>query len=131
MAFLSMPANKKEVHRTDFINWVEKYMKTDSKQPYQYEGIDSYGARCGLVHKFGATSRLSDSGKCRVFSYINGSEHIYKPELHKDLVAISWNRFIRDFFAAMENFMTDIMEGKKLYEREKERFPYLFISTPI
>ena len=94
MAFLSMQESQKEVHRKDFINWVEKYMKTDSKQPYQYQGIDLYSARCGIVHRYGATSRLSDIGQCKIFNYHNGSEHIYKPTVHEDLVAISWHRFI-------------------------------------
>jgi len=126
MAFLSMPANKIEVNRSDFINWVEKYMKTDPKQPYQYEGIDVYGARCGLVHRFGATSRLSDSGKCKIFVYQNGGDHIYNPSRDKYLILISWNRFINDFFKAMQDFLADIMRDKELYKRVDKKIVTLF-----
>ena len=131
MAALMMPENQKNVRPRDFISWVEKYMKTDSKQPYQYEGIDLYGARCGLVHRFSATSRLSDSGDCKVFNYHNGSEHIYKPSVHDDLVAISWPRFIKDFFGAMEDFLTDIMKDKELKKKVDSRIDHLFLISPI
>jgi len=131
MAFLSMPENKKEVHRSDFISWVETYMKTDPKQPYQYQGIDLYGARCGIVHRCGATSRLSDSGGCKVFNYHNGSEHIYKPTIHEDLVAISYPRFINDFFGAMKKFLADIMKDEKLKKRVGNRIVNLFYVTAV
>ena len=79
-------------------------MKTDSKQPYQYQGIDLWGARCAIVHIYGATSSLSDSGKCNIFSYHNGSEHMVKPSVDERFIAISWPRFINDFFGAMKKF---------------------------
>ncbi|MBI5888203.1 MAG: hypothetical protein HZB82_05780 [Deltaproteobacteria bacterium] len=34
MSFLSMPLEQDEVNKNDFITWVNKYMKTDSTQPY-------------------------------------------------------------------------------------------------
>jgi len=131
MAYLSMPENKKEVHRSDFVSWVESYMKTDPEQPYQYQGIDLYGARCGLVHRYGATSRLTDSGGCKVFSYHNGSEHIYKPTIHEDLVAVSYPRFINDFFGAMKKFLADIMEDKELKKIVARRIVDLFYVIPV
>ena len=131
MAALMMPENQNNVRPRDFINWVEKYMKTDSKQSYQYEGIDLYGARCGLVHRFSATSRLSDSGECKIFSYHNGSEHIYKPSVNEDLVAISWTRFINDFFGAMKEFLTDILKDRELKEKVDRRIVHLFYVSPI
>jgi hypothetical protein len=131
MAFLSMPENQKEVHMKDFINWTEKYLKTDSRQSYQYRGIDLYGARCGIVHRHGATSSLSDRGQCKIFNYHNGSEHIYDPSIHENLVAISWNRFIRDFFGAMEEFLADIMNDVDLKKKVDDRINHLFYVSPI
>jgi len=131
MAFLSMPESQKEVHRKDFTKWVEKYMKTDSKQPYQYQGIDLYGARCGLVHRYGATSRLSDSERCNIFGYHNGSEHMYKPSVHKSLIAISWTRFINDFFGAMREFLADILKDEELKKRVDKRIAHLFHVCPV
>lgn len=39
MASLIMPEKQKNVTGKDFKKWVNKYMKTDSNQPYQYRGI--------------------------------------------------------------------------------------------
>lgn len=131
MAFLSMPENKREVRRTDFINWVENYMQTDSNQPYQYQGIDLYSARCGIVHRYGATSRLSDSGRCKVFNYHNGSEHIYRPKVHENLVAISVQRFINDFFRAMSKFLRNALRNEELRRRIENRIRHLFIISEV
>jgi hypothetical protein len=131
MAFLSMPENKKEVQREDFINWAEKYMKTDSKQPYQYQGIDLWGARCGIVHRYGATSSLSDSGRCKILAYHNGSEHIYKPSKDKNFVAISWPRFIKDLFGATKKFLADIKKDEEHKKKVASRIVHLFYVSPI
>ena len=77
MAFMSMSASQKEVHRHDFVAWVDRYMKTDASQPYQYRGIDLYGARCVIVHRYGVESRLSDAGLCNIFAYHDGGDHIF------------------------------------------------------
>ncbi len=126
MAFLAMPMVNKEVHRNDFINWVDKYMKTDSRQSYQYIGIDLYGARCGIVHRYGAESRLSEEGKCKKFVYHNGSEHIYRPNVEKNLVLISVRRFTQDFFKAVAGFLGDIKKDQDLKIRVDSRILNLF-----
>jgi len=68
MAFLSMRAGKQKAERSDFKNWIQKYMKTDTEQPYQYDKEDLYGARCGIVHSYCAESDLSKKNKCVPFS---------------------------------------------------------------
>jgi hypothetical protein len=125
MAFLSMPEAQVEVKGKDFIWWTEKYLKADSRQPYQYRGIDLYGARCGLFHRYSATSTISDSGKCSVFGYHDGSEHIYKPVINKNVVLISWSRFVNDFFGAMKVFLKDIIDNEELKKRVDKRIDQL------
>ena len=129
MAYLGIPLTRKEVHRNDYINWVNKYMKTDPKQPYQYEGIDLYGARCGIVHRYGLTSRLSEQGKCRIFGYNNGSEHYYNPLISKDMVVISISRFTNDFFKAVTMFLGEVTNDKNLKARVDSRISGLFIAS--
>lgn len=126
MAFLASPIKQRNVTRDDYINWVQKYMKTDSSQSYQYIGIDVYGARCGIIHRYGAESDLSDKGKCRVFVYSNGSEHIYNPAINKDMVIISIRRFTYDFFRAVEIFLKDIAQDTNLKARTDKRIMKLF-----
>lgn len=99
-----MPLGQKDVEKKYYIAWVERYMKTSPNQLYQYEGIDVYGARCGIIHRYGVESRLSEQGKCKIFGYHNGSEHHYKPSVRKDMVMISILRFINDFLKAWKIF---------------------------
>ncbi len=54
MAYLIKPLSETESAKKYYVDWVNKYMKTDVNQQYQYEGIDLYGARCGIVHQYGS-----------------------------------------------------------------------------
>ncbi len=127
MSFLSMPLAQDEVNRNDFITWVNKYMKTDSAQPYQYEGIDLYGARCGIAHNYGVESKLSKRGECKKFAYKpNSLKHFYKPEGKPNMVVLGVELFIQDFFDAVDKFLLDIDKDTDLRQRVEARLPYLF-----
>lgn len=129
MAYLAMPLEKKEVRRNDYIGWVDKYMKTDPKQPYRYRGVDLYGARCGIIHRYGVESRLSEQGKCKIFAYNNGSEHYYNPNKSKELVILSVKRLTNDFFEAVKKFLHEIGKDKDLKSRIDSRILKLFIIS--
>src|SRR4051812_39407898 len=58
LAYLSMPAQQTSQTRTDFITWVNAYLKGDANQPYQYDGKDVYAARCSVLHAFGSESEM-------------------------------------------------------------------------
>jgi hypothetical protein len=127
MAFLSMPAGKQRVGRSDFKNWIAKYMKTDTAQPYQYDKQDLYGARCGIVHTYGAESDISRSTDCRRIVYKpNCLKHFYEPEKHPDLVVLGINLFIRDFYDAIDKFLLDIENDERLRKLVEKRLPSLF-----
>jgi hypothetical protein len=127
MAFLSMPAGKQRVGRSDFKNWIEKYMKTDTAQPYQYDKQDLYAARCGIVHTYGAESDFGRSRNCRKIVYKpNCLKHFYEPEEHPDLVVLGINLFIRDFYDAIDKFLLDIENDECLRKLVEERLPSLF-----
>jgi len=127
MAFLSMPAGKQKVGRSDFKNWIEKYMKTDPAQPYQYDKEDLYGARCGIVHTYGAESDLSKENKCKKIVYKpNCLNHFYDPAKHPDLVVLGVDLFIRDFYDAVDNFLAEIERDESLRKCVQYRLPSLF-----
>jgi hypothetical protein len=44
MAYLALPTRRETQERSDFINWVDTYLKSHPDQPYQYRGVDVYGA---------------------------------------------------------------------------------------
>ncbi|GMT46894.1 MAG: hypothetical protein IEMM0007_0460 [bacterium] len=126
MAFLHMPHNKKKNGRSDFKNWVRKYMKTDSSQPYQYHEDDLYGARCGLVHTYTADSDKSEMNQCKKIVYkINSLNHSYEPSKHPDLVVLAVDLFIRDFYDAVAKFLSDIEKDEDLNKRVTIRLPSL------
>ena len=104
MASLIMPEDQNEVRREDFINWVEKYIKTKNQQ-YQYQGIDLWGARCGLVHRYSPISSLSESGECKQFKYHDGYGHAYDSSVDENLVSISAPDLVHDFYKAMQIFL--------------------------
>lgn len=127
MSFLSMPLDQEEVKRNDFIAWVEKYMKTDAGQPYQYRGIDLYGARCGIAHNYGVQSRLSRNGECKIFAYKCASlEHCYDPDRNPDMIVLGVELFAQDFFDAVDRFLADIENDGELKNRVDARLPNLF-----
>jgi hypothetical protein len=71
MAYLSVPASQEDVTRSDFVKWVERYMKFPCKE--QLTGLDLYGARCAMLHNYGVASDLSRKGKCRQVGYMDKS----------------------------------------------------------
>jgi hypothetical protein len=70
MAYLNMPANQEDVTKNDFVTWADHYIKFPCKE--QLTGLDLYGARCAMLHSFGAVSKLSREGKCRMVCYLYG-----------------------------------------------------------
>jgi len=56
MTYLSLPDGRETQGRADFIAWVNAFLKGHEDQPYQYRGLDVYGARCAMLHAFGSDS---------------------------------------------------------------------------
>lgn len=54
--------------RARFTDWVEKYILPNSTLPCN--SLELYGARCGLLHSYSATSELSSAGKVRRIFYV-------------------------------------------------------------
>src|SRR3989338_7067642 len=131
MAALAMSAEKKNVDRTAYMEWADKYMKTEPNQQYQYRPIDLYGARCGIVHRYSANSDLSDSGSCMIFVYHDGTEHYYNEKVNNNLVAISILRLKDDFKKAVFNFLKDALNDDSLKQRIESRIESLFHYTDV
>lgn len=68
MASLERPDDSSIV-REYFVKWVDTYMDFESGS---VPAIDLYGARCGMVHTYGAISKLSKAGKARSIGYTVG-----------------------------------------------------------
>jgi hypothetical protein len=68
MAYLSMPASQISQTRTDFINWVNKYLKGHPDQVYQYDGKDVYRARCAIIHTYSVEADYHHKNAGTVFT---------------------------------------------------------------
>jgi len=132
MAFLDMPKGQTEVKRKDFIDWAERYIHFPCKE--QLTGADLYGARCSMLHAYGAVSRMSNAGECRVIGYMDKSlpEIRYETdEALKHLVLVSIPALKDAFFKGIDKFLVDAFSDKKKAEIVEERlrtfvqqFPY-------
>jgi len=107
MAYLAMPETQEDVTRKDFVEWAEKYIRFPGRE--QLTGLDLYGARCAMLHSFGAQSRLSREGQCRVILWTAPAVPSILSQPHVPgyvLVAVD---ALRDaLFLGMDRFLIDI-----------------------
>jgi hypothetical protein len=97
MAFLSLPADQDKQGRSDFIAWCDAYLKGHEDQPYQYRGMDVYGARCALLHAFGSEVDFHEKyPEAKKFGYHDGGKHAYDAAQDERLVIIGTASFIND-----------------------------------
>jgi hypothetical protein len=126
MAFLSMPLNKTKNGNKEFINWVEKYMKNDGMQSYQYSGEDMWAARCGKLHSYSVSSDYANKKSCKLYGYHDGSEHLYNPKESERLVLISTHRLVEDFISGLKAFFRDAIKDKALKQRIDSRIKNVY-----
>ncbi len=132
MSFLSLPSDREVHYRADFIEWVEKYLKADSSQLYNYRGIDVYGARCALLHAFGSGSdfhvKFPDA---KIYGYHDGGKHGYDPNLKDKLVLIGVPSFLNDLRKAIAKFIEDCIGDADLLKRVEARLPKVLVVFPF
>ena len=131
MAFLSLPVGQESQEGADFISWVDTYMKGHAKQPYQYRGVDVYGARCAVLHAFSAEAafhqRYPDAKK---FVYHNGGEHVYDPAVNDHLVIIGTASLLNDVVLAVDAFLEQCKSNADLRQRVEARLPRVLATLP-
>jgi hypothetical protein len=119
MAFLALPQGRDKQGRTDFIAWVDAYVKGHEDQPYQYRGLDVYGARCALLHAFGSEADYHDGGK-----------HAYDPAQDEHLVIIGTASFLNDIVHAVGAFCEACKADQDLRVRVESRLPKVLATFP-
>jgi len=131
MAFLRLPAGKDKQGRADFIAWVDTYLKGHETQPYQYRGIDVYGARCALLHAFSSEvdyhHQYPDAKK---FGYHDGGKHAYDPGVDEHLVIIGTASFLNDVGLGVHAFLQDWKRDMDLRARAASRLPKVLATFP-
>jgi len=131
LANLARPIEKQKVTRSDFINWVNKYLEADSAQPYKYCGKDVYAARCAFLHTYGAVAELHEEDTDTIkFVYNNGGEHLYNPDVERQLVIIGTKSFINDVIIGVEQFLGECQKDQSLKQRVESRLDNVLQALP-
>lgn len=132
MAFLALPPQRDKQGRADFISWVDTYLKAHEEQPYQYRGIDVYGARCALLHAFGSEvdyhQQYPDAKK---FGYHDGGKHAYDPAQDEHLVIIGTASFLNNVVHAVGAFCEACKADPDLRARVESRLPKVLTTFPV
>ncbi|WP_136420353.1 hypothetical protein [Herbaspirillum sp. ST 5-3] len=132
MTRLSLPADRETQTRADFIDWVEKYLVAHPDQPYQYRGVDVYGARCSVLHTFASVAQFHENNPdVKWFAYHDGGEHKYDPAVSAHLVMIGTASFLNDVIHAVQTFMQACMADGELRQRVETRLPQLLNTIPF
>lgn len=132
MAFLALPSGQEKHVRSDFIEWVDTYLSGDVEQPYQYRGIDVYGARCAMLHAYGSEADYHEKYKdTKIFAYHDGGTHAYDPDINERLVIIGTASFLSDVVNALGVFIEACIDDAELRARVESRLPKVLATLPI
>ncbi len=131
MAYLEMPAGRDDVTRSDFVRWVERYIKFPCDE--QLTGLDLYGARCAMLHNYGTASDLSRKGKCRQVIYMDKSvpEIRYNPKVSQDVVLVSVPALADAFFSGVDKFLIDLFADQIKAPIAEHRLKKLIQAIPF
>ena len=123
MAWLALPVEKISCKRDDFCDWVDRYMKAEPFQPYQYKGIDVYAARCAMLHSYGSVADLHRLNMPpKVYGYLDNGPHRAD---EGQVVLISIAVFVRDFSAAVHEFLKSAANDPEVKVRIDSRIDAL------
>ncbi len=132
MTFLSLPVGRESQGRADFIAWVDTYLEGSEEQPYQYRGLDVYGARCAVLHAFGAVANFHQQNPdAKKYAYHDGGEHGYDPAVNEHLVIIGTASFLNDVVYAVRTFLAECINNADLRQLVEARLPRVLATLPF
>jgi len=131
MAFLNMPASQADVKKPDFIGWVDRYMKFPCKE--KLTGADLYGARCAMLHTYGAVSKMSRNGECRMVSYMSEAvpEIRFNPTVNDKLVLVSVPALAEAFYKGIDEFLVNLFTNKEKAKVAEDRLKWFVQELPV
>ena len=120
IAYLGIPASKDEVKSPDFIAWCDQYL--DLSCPSQPNGVEWWGARCGILHTHSGTSRRSKSREARLIHYVDRCDPpiMCNPDNDGGLVIVSIHHLASAFFNGVDRYLVQLFanaEKAKVAER--------------
>jgi len=130
MANLGRPESQKEVQPTDFIHWVDTYIKIDAKE--QITGDEFYSARCGVLHTYGVESRKTTSGIARKLGYMVGGYPpiVYNPRVAEDFLLLDILALADAFFKGLDQFLINVFADTQKRQIIEARLQKLLSAIP-
>jgi len=137
LGYLNMPKSKEKNGRKDFIEWAETYLRPNMKEQ-NWNGIDLFGARCGLLHTLTYESELLKNGKIKMISYAwgnhksSGLTKIYNDK-NIDSIVIHVDDLYHGLLAGIQAFMKESSLDFDRFETILNRTKKMFsnIEVPI
>ena len=130
MASLARPLEKQKVTRKDFIDWCDKYLKSNHQQQYQYSGKDVYAARCALLHTYGTTAELHEKSDIIKFLYHDCQSFTHQLYAEEHTVAISTKSLVVDVCNAVESFISECTSSVSLGDLVISRLNEIITVVP-
>ncbi|MFZ3464556.1 hypothetical protein [Vibrio harveyi] len=131
MASLAREEEKCRATRADFQEWVNRYLKGDPEQTYQYRGKDVYAARCAFLHSYSSDAELHEKDQDIIkFLYHDGGRHTYSPSVNENMVVIATRSFVHDIICAANDFLDECGRDIKLRTRVESRLSSILQTTP-
>lgn len=114
MTHLGLPLDRGRPVQRDFITWVDRYLRMNKNEEYEYAGIDLYAARCRLMQPYSSEADIGGKTPHRAFVYHFGPGHRFDPADDNNVVMISVTRLVTDFYSAVYGFFSDAAHDKDL-----------------
>lgn len=137
MAFLSLPAHKKDVKPPDFVKWVDDYVKwvddymeiRGTKPP---TGRELQKARNGLLHTLRPHQVRTAKDKVRpiVYSFKTEDKVMEIPLKQAPRVIVPIEYLMAAFFEGINRFLIDIYQDAQKTETVEKRFKQVLRAYP-
>jgi hypothetical protein len=126
MAFLNMPASQSDVSATDFIDWIDKYLRFTSCQT-QLTGIDLYGARRGILNTYSLHSIQPKMSRDVLYLIDSPGDPVRENGDPKQVV-VSIAGLKTALFTAIDRFLIDVFTSPDRAKVAAKRLPKLMIA---
>jgi hypothetical protein len=130
--YLGLPEGREKQGGSDFIDWVDRYLKADPQQIYTYRGIDVYGARCAVLHSFSSESDFHLAHpKAKIYGYHDGGRHAVDSDINDRMVLIGIPSFIDDVVRAVTQFFQESLLDESMKDRIESRTQQMLANYPF
>jgi len=131
MAYLSMPASKKNQDCYDFIDWVDRYLLFQCKE--KLTGLELYITRCIILHSYSDYSSIMNLENCRKIEYTdqsNPEETRYNPEESDKIVRVSVYALTDAFYKGVDRFFDYLFSNNVKALVAEKRLDELMLNFP-